>query len=431
MEGSGLPVRFGTLAGLLGLVAVLVGLSVPAGAASRDDGVASTDTRIPGHYVVVLEDWIDRPGDVARAQTDEYDGRLGFVYRYALKGYSAELPPGAAQALRSDPRVKSVTPDREGKLGAQTNPTGVKRVFAIANTKLAINEKADVTIDADIAILDTGVEKEHPDLKVSGIVDCMSAPCTEGAGAPSGSHGTHVAGTAAAIDDANGVVGVAPGARIWSVKVSTATSATEAALIAGVDWVTSKASTIEVANMSIWCKCSLAMLEAAIKKTVEKGVVFVTIAGNDGEEAKNISPAKNPDAITVGAIADYDGAPGGKSTTPPCSLTDYEKEWEAEKDDTWANLSSWGPVVDIVAPGICIYSTVTGKGYGYNWGTSMAAPHVAGAAAILAAQSNPNSKADVEKIRNTILEQGNKEWTAEHEGEQQPLLDVSNESVFK
>jgi subtilisin family serine protease len=413
---------------LAGLAASLIALCVSIGAAPRaDSAVAAGDTRIPGHYVVALQDSVRHPGDIARAQTSAHDGRLGFVYRYALRGYSAELSDEAVEALRGDPRVKSVTPDQRLQPGVQKNPDGVKRVFAIANAKLAINEKADVTIDADIAVLDTGVEKEHPDLKVSEVVECLTPPCTEGKSTPSGSHGTHVAGTAAAVDNTEGVVGVAPGARIWSVKISTATEGTEAAAIAGVDWVTSKNTVIEVANMSMWCECALPNLESAIEKLVKNGVVFVTIAGNNGKlEAKEISPAKNPDAITVGAIADFDGKAGGLNETPPCTLN-----YEGEKDDTWANFSSWGSVVDIVAPGVCVYSTVTGKTYNYDSGTSMAAPHVAGAAAIIASKSNPATKADVEAIRKTILEKGNKGWTVEHGGEQQPLLDVSNETVFK
>lgn len=133
--------------------------------------------------------------------------------------------------------------------------------------------------------------------------------------------------------------------------------------------------------------------------------------------------------ITVGAIADFDGGPGGEGE-PPCNLEEYEAEWGAEKDDTFANLSNWGSVVDIVAPGVCINSTLPGEAYGYDWGTSMAAPHVAGAAAMLASKANPENATDVKNIGETILKEGNSEWTAEHEGPQQPLLDISNEAVF-
>jgi subtilisin family serine protease len=421
------------------LACQLAWLPALASAAPKDDGPGVNGTVIPNHYIVVLEDSVDDPGSVARAQAAAHGGRVGFVYRYALKGYSAILGKGAVEALRNDPRVKYVTPDSVGEAGAQSTPTGVKRVFASKNKNLAINEENDVWVNADVAVIDSGVDFNHPDLNPTYTMDCVPPKeelikkCVEGNGTDPAGHGTHVAGTIGAIDNNFGVVGVAPGVRISSVRVVNSKEKTaESWVAAGIDWVTSKSEFFEVANASLWCpKCNWTVAEKAIEGAVEAGVVFVTIAGNDGElEAKEISPARSPDAITVGAIADYDGLAGGLSEAPPCDLTFYEILFGAEKDDTWANLSSWGPVVDIVAPGVCINSTLPGEAYGYKYGTSMAAPHVAGAAAILAATENPENREDVEEIRETLEETGNFEWTAEHEGPQQPLLDLSDEKIF-
>jgi subtilisin family serine protease len=425
--------RLGSLAGLTALIALLAAFSAPAHSTPADAVDSESDTLIPGHYIVVLEDSVDRPGEVARAQTSANDGRLGFVYSHALNGYSAELSDAAVQALRNDPRVKYVTPDRRVQADAQTIPTGFKRVFALANKKLVINEVNDAAVNADVAVLDTGIDSKHADLNVLKLTDCMGEKCVEGKGEDDNSHGTHVAGSLGAIDNTVGVVGVALGVRLWGVKVLDKNGeGTQATVTAGVDWVTSKAKDIEVANLSLGCECSQPTLEEAIKNSVAKGVVYVVAAGNEAANAEKFSPAKNPAAITVGAIADYDGEPGAKSEVPPCNLTKYKEEWGVEKDDSFANFSNWGSVVDIVAPGVCIRSTVPGGGYAIEgwWGTSMAAPHVAGAAAMLAGVSNPETKADVEAIGKTILEKGNKNWTAEHEGAQQPLLDISNETVF-
>ncbi len=440
MKASLSPPRLSWLVGFAALAFSLVLLCSPVGAAPEGDDVAEPDTRIPGHYIVVLKDSVEHPGEVASAQVDDLGGRVGFVYRYALKGYSAVLGREAVQALRSDPRVKYVTPDSVGEGGAQSTPTGIKRVFASANENLAINEKNDVWVNADVAILDTGVDFSHPDLNPTYSMDCIPPEeepeveeCEKGNGTDPLGHGTHVAGTVGAIDNDFGVVGVAPGVRIASVRVISGNNVVwQSWLVAGIDWVTSKADFFEVANASLWCKeCTWSAAGEAIEGAVEAGVVFVTIAGNNGKlEAKENAPAKVPDAITVGAIADLDGAPGGEGEAPLCDLEQYEEDWGAEEDDTWANISSWGTAVDVVAPGVCINSTLPGEAYGYSYGTSMAAPHVAGAAAILAATANPENRPDVEEIGETIEETGNLEWGAEHEGPQQPLLDVSDEEVF-
>ncbi len=418
---------------LAALLALLVALAVwaPGSPASDDAG-----------YIVVLRESAGDPGSFARARIDQQGGSLGFVYRAALSGYSATLPAAEAEALRQDPRVKAVRPNDKVVIpAAQTIPTGVKRVFASTNAALQIDEKANKVVNADVAVIDTGVET-HPDLTVTERTYCneteKKVACTNGTGGDTNGHGTHVAGTIAAIDNTEGVVGVAPGARIWSVKVLDP-SATEAELVAGVNWVTERAEKIEVANMSIGCEklpCLLPTMGEAISKSVEKGVVYVVAAGNNAGNAKESTFGTNPDVITVSALADYDGISGGKAEalwTPGCSATkEKETEEKVGSDDTLATFSNFGKDIEIAAPGVCIYSTLPGKAYGYLSGTSMAAPHVAGAAAIRASISNPNSKADVEAIRKTILSAGNLNWTdTSGDGVKEPLLDVSNEELFK
>jgi subtilisin family serine protease len=416
------------------LLALLVSLvALAPGSAATDDA----------RYIVVLEESAGDPGAFARTQIGQSGGRLGFVYRAALSGYSATLPAGAAAALRRNPHVKAVRLDDKVVVPAvQTIPTGIKRVFASTNKALQIDEKANKVVDADVAVIDTGVDNTHPDLKVPERTYCNETggktTCTNGTGSDTNGHGTHVAGTIAAIDNTEGVVGVAPGARIWSVKVLDPT-ATEAELVASVNWVTEQAEKIEVANMSIGCEtlpCSLPTMGEAITKSVEKGVVYVVAAGNNAGNAEKSTFGTNPDVITVSALADYDGIAGAKAEalwTPSCTAEKVkEKEEKVGADDTLATFSNFGKDIEIAAPGVCIYSTLPGNTYGYSSGTSMAAPHVAGAAAILASISNPNTKKDVETIRKTLVEAGNLNWKdTSGDGIQERLLDVSNETTFK
>ncbi|HET9591993.1 MAG TPA: S8 family serine peptidase [Solirubrobacterales bacterium] len=401
---------------------------------------ASDNSIIPGHYVVTLNPSVAHPGVVGRRQAGAYGGKVEGVYRLVLNGYAAELPRSAVVALHRDPRVVSVTPDHrvellEEEVGIETEnnegvelleattPTGINRVFAPANKALDIDKTDDLRANVDVAVIDTGIDFEHPDLNVAGRVNCETATCLANSGTDGNSHGTHVAGTIAALDNGEGVVGVAPGAKLWAVKVlANSGFGSESAVIAGVEWVTSHASEIEIANMSLGCFCTMTKLEEAINKSVEAGVVYVVAAGNSNLDAKNFSPAKNANVITVSAINDYDGKSGGSSSF---TCANYGS------DDQKASYSNYGAGVDLAAPGSCILSTEPGNKYGYKSGTSMASPHVAGAAAILAAEQNPNSKADVEAIRTKLVNAGNKGWTdTSGDGVQEPLLDVSSETTF-
>ncbi|HEX5375595.1 MAG TPA: S8 family serine peptidase [Solirubrobacterales bacterium] len=403
-------------------------------------GAANARTADRGRYIVVLKESVDHPGTVAEAQMERRDGNLSAVYRHALKGYAATLPRDEVDALRNDPRVAFVTPDHQASIleeeveleteenGAAeileaTLPTGISRIFAPGNEALDIDGEDDLRADVDVAVLDTGIDYEHPDLDVVARTSCVTGTCVNNTGEDGHSHGTHVAGTIGAIDNEEGVVGVAPGARMLAVKVlGDAGTGPESSLVAGVDWVTARAGEIEVANVSFGCPCSMPALEKAINSSVEAGVVYAVAAGNNNGNASSVSPANNSNVITVSAIADYDGQPGEKSS-PTCANNGL--------DDRKYSKSNYGAGIEITAPGVCILSTVPGNNYGYKSGTSMAAPHVAGAAALLAAHNPPNSKADVEGIRETLVKTGNTGWLdTSGDGSLEPLLDVSDESIF-
>lgn len=377
---------------------------------------------VPGRYIVVLEDSVQHPGAVAETQAEQNGSDVGFVYRSVLNGYSVvDLSSEDLASLRRDPRVAYVAPDRKNRLSAQSVPTGIERISATGNPYLDIDGQDDVRINADVAVIDSGIDNTHPDLNVFKRFDCtsediFSASCTENSGIDGVGHGTHVAGTIGAIDNDFGVVGVAPGVRLWSFRVFNdfGGGGFDAWIIAAIEKITSQASSIEVVNMSLGGFGKSAPLETAIKASTEKGVVYVVSAGNESSSAATAFPANSPDVITVSALADYDGKPGS-AQSPTCT------NWG--KDDTLASFSNWGAKVDLAAPGVCVYSTLPGNKYGYNSGTSMAAPHVAGTAAAMASIANPNSKADVEAIRRQLVDGGSLQWTDNSaDTEAEPLL---------
>ena len=264
-------------------------------APSSSSGVTSA---APAPYIVVLDDSAD-----ARALAPVQASRLGFdvghVYTSALQGYSATMSPAVATALEALPSVRWVQPDRRVSIGAQTTPTGINRANADASPTAAING-ADQRVNVDVAVIDTGADLSHPDLNIyrAGAKNCsigaINANDLHG-------HGTHVAGTVGAIDNGNGVVGVAPGARIWPVKVLTdAGSGLNSDVICGIDYVTANASQIEVANMSLGGagtddgNCGNTNQDAmhkAICRSVAAGITYAVAAGNDSEDAANSTPA--------------------------------------------------------------------------------------------------------------------------------------------
>jgi subtilisin len=378
-------------------------------------------------YIIVFKDTVDVHAAVPGLE-QAFGLQTGFVYQHALKGMSAVVPAGRLAALQRDPRVAYVVEDMERSISAQSMPTGIQRIFADKNTAIGINGSDDFRVDVDVAVIDTGVDFQHPDLNVVDGVNCtgriFTAKCVAG-GDDDHYHGTHVAGTIGAIDNEIGVVGVAPGARIWAVKVlDSRGSGYTSWIIAGIDWVALYAATIEVANMSLGGSGFNQAEYDAIQGAVNKGVAFAVSAGNSDADAGNYSPAAFNNVLTVSALADFDGVPGGTGS-PTC---------RTDQDDTLADFSNWGSKVDIAAPGVCILSTypLERGEYGTISGTSMASPHAAGALALLASASKPTNATGVYNLYTQVMNAGNDDWTDDSgDGKQEPLLDVSNTAIFK
>lgn len=396
----------------------LLGAIISAGSAAAQAGPT-------GSYVVVLKPGVANVPATAASIARAHGGTIGFVYEHALRGFSVRVPAQAAGAIARNPLVAYVEADQQFTVSAQTVPTGIQRIFAPGNANIDIDGADDKRVNVDVAVIDTGIDLDHPDLNVVGSTNCVSnspfgASCGSG-GEDGNGHGTHVAGSIAAIDDGNGVVGVAPGARLWAVRVlNNSGSGTTSGVVAGMDWVTARASTIEVANMSLGGGVSQAIDDAA-NGMADAGVAVAVAAGNSDADAATSSPARAQKVLTVSALADFNGAPGG-GAAPTC---------RTDQDDTLADFSNWGSTIEIAAPGVCILSTWLNGGYNTISGTSMASPHAAGGLALLASKGFTRNWTGVSGLYSTLQNTGNFNWTDDSgDGVQEPLLDVSNPTVF-
>ncbi len=374
-----------------------------------------------GKYVVVLKDNASARA-VAAAHAERFGLDVGHVYTSALQGYSATMPASVADRVKASPAVAWVQKDRPVSATAQTTPTGINRANADASPTAKING-TDERVNVDVAVIDTGADLTHPDLNIysAGAKNCSIGAINAN---DLNGHGSHVSGTIGAIDNGAGVVGMAPGARIWPVKVLTdAGSGLNSDVICGIDYVTAHADQIEVANMSLGgsgtddgnCgKSNSDAMHAAICKAVAAGITFVVAAGNDTADASTFTPAAYDEVITVSALADFNGLPGGGAAST-C---------RSDVDDTFADFSNYGADVDIIAPGVCIYSTSKLGGYATLSGTSMASPHVAGAAALYKA-NNPG--ATPAQVKSALQNAGSLDWNNadDHDSTKERLLDAS------
>ena len=408
--------------------AMFLGPVVPSVAHAEGAGAAS--------YIVAL-----RP---AAGDADVFAARqvraLGLTvldsYHSAISGFAASMSPAARAALAADPLVASIEPDRAFHSDGQVVPHGVERVKAELSKTASIDDVDQPRVNVNVAVLDTGIDTSHPDLNVAGGGVCAKSRNYD----DHYGHGTHAAGIIGALDNHVGVVGVAPGANMYGVKVlDDQGNGTTRELLCGIVWDTStrtdsdRHNDIDVANLSLGGtgsddgQCGEGdgdILHQAVCKSVAAGVTYVVAAGNDHEDASHLIPAAYREVITVSALADSDGQPGGKGGSPAC---------RADEDDTLANFSNYGAAVDMIAPGVCIYSTMPvdshnlgdSGGYGTLTGTSFAAPHVAGAAALWISKHRGATPAEV---RRALLAAGNYDWDNrdDPDGHKEPLVDVTS-----
>jgi aqualysin 1 len=281
-----------------------------------------------------------------------------FTYRTALNGFAAYIPAARLEMLRNDPSVASIEQDGVVTIDAQTIPYGIANVAATTNSTLAGNGSGTVS-GATVFIIDTGIAT-HADLNIVGHVNYAGGQNTDCHG-----HGTHVAGTVGAKDDANYVVGVAPGIAVFGVKVLNCQgSGTNSGVIAGMDYVAASTVANKVANMSLGGGFSQAVNDAAANM-VNNNVAVAVAAGNDGADASTKSPASEPSVLTVAAH---------------------------DVNNVNASWSNFGSLIDLSAPGVSILSTSKSGGTTTMSGTSMASPHVAGALGLYRS-NNPSASA--------------------------------------
>ena len=374
---------------------------------------------IPDAYIVKVADGVD-VREASERMARRTGGKVGHIYRKALRGYSIRVPPGVVRAhMRGQEGVLAVEPDLEVELCAQTLPTCVDRIDIDLSDTAKING-VDERIDIDIAIIDTGIDIDHPDLNVVGGARFLTG------GAPTdydddNGHGTEVAGVLAALDNGIGIVGVAPGARLWSIKCFDANRNAGSGILAGIEWVVDNADTIEILNMS-WRGIHQAPFHReAIQNCVAAGVVCFAAAGND---ARNVYgpdeifgtnddtwPAYFPEVAAISCMADSDGQPGGTGGT-----TSYG----GYADDSFAGFSNYstavtptnpvnspGAAIDLLMPGVDIYSTFLNGAYSYDSGTSLSSPLAAGLAALyIAKHGRATNAAEVYAIRQALIDGG-------------------------
>ncbi len=375
-----------------------------------------------------------RNGTDTTAAVDKVRKRQGVTadrnYTRAFRGFAAKLDTNQRHDLLADPNVLAIVPDEVVHL-TQTVPTGVARVGG-AQSDVAAIDGTDQRVDADVAIVDTGISA-HGDLNIGGGYNCSTAD--HDLWRDKNNHGTHVAGTVGALDNAFGVVGVAPGARVWGVKILNDDGyGLISWYICGLDWILAQRDPVdptrplfEAVNMSVTKAgsddgdCGFTVrdpLHQAICRLVASGVTVVAAAANDSHNAAKNIPASYNEVITVSALADTDGKPGGLGGNRCFSWGGYDS------DDTFANFSNYGGDVDLIAPGKCIMSTVPGPGYAYMSGTSMAAPTVTGAVALYK-ESRPN--ATPAEVREALRYLGNLNWktSTDPDSTHEPLLDVA------
>lgn len=441
--------------------------SIPSSGVEEPEPEATAGKRgklkIGKQYVVVLNETAvpDRAVEARRRAAEAARSlRLRPVHSYgaALVGFSAKIPPGRLNALRRNPAVAYVEPVKElsiprpkavgllcSLLGlcdneGQITPWGIHRTGAA--------DHAGDAAGVHVFVIDTGIDSDHRDLQAhvgSGFAatPCLGLDCREDWDDDHG-HGTHVAGTIGALQNDVDVVGMAPGVTLHAVKVMNAAgTGTSADVIAGIDWVTERTAALNaatVANMSLGgvgektgdCTggdfVGADAYHAALCNAKNAGVVFAIAAGNDGADAEGTVPAAYDDAvITVSATTcDVNGQQCASGSDDWTSWSNW-----GDESASWTSFSS-APVA-VAAPGDGILSTKYGGGTTTMSGTSMASPHLAGAAALaLAAHPQAADGSAFTNIRNLLLETAEEttSWrNTSGNPHQEPFVDVRSFSA--
>ncbi|MFF5702191.1 S8 family serine peptidase [Streptomyces sp. NPDC012794] len=356
------------------VVALALGAAaaLPASAADGPQGVienAGAPGAVAGSYIVTLEDSAARStADSGKAVAKRYGAKIDRVYSAALNGYSVEVSEAQARKLAADPAVRSVVQNRTFTVDAtQPSPPswGLDRIDQRAlplDQSYTYPDKAGEGVTA--YIIDTGVRKTHQDFG-GRAVDGYDAIDNDNTAQDGHGHGTHVAGTVG-----GGAYGVAKKVKIVGVRVlNNQGSGTTAQVVAGIDWVTRNAVKPAVANMSLGGGADSA-LDTAVRNSIAAGITYAVAAGNESTDASTKSPARVAEAITVGATTNTDAK---------------------------ASYSNYGSVLDVFAPGSSITSTWGTGDTATNTisGTSMASPHVAGAAALYLSQNPASTPAQI------------------------------------
>ncbi|MEU5955373.1 S8 family peptidase [Streptomyces sp. NPDC047525] len=355
--------------------AVLSAITLPAHAAPADAPLgeilgAGEPGSISGSYIVTLKGGTSAPSDTGKDIAAKYGADISHTYSTALNGYAVKAGSAQAKKLAGDSRVATVVQDSIVSLDhTQKNPPswGLDRIDQKGlplDKSYTSPESAGQGVTA--YVIDTGVRTTHKDFggRASSGWDFIDNDATAQDG---NGHGTHVSATVAGESH-----GVAKKADVVGVRVlDDAGSGTTAQVIAGIDWVTKNAKKPAVANLSLGGTAN-AQLDAAVRNSIASGVTYTVAAGNDGLPAFLFSPARVKEAVTVGA-------------------TDVK--------DAKASFSNWGGSLDLFAPGVGITSAWNTDDAATDTisGTSMASPHVAGAAALYLADHPSATPAEVSK----------------------------------
>ncbi|MGX7669078.1 S8 family peptidase [Plantactinospora sp. DSM 117369] len=345
-------------------LAMIAAAAVPAAAAPPEApvrGVGAANA-VADSYIVVFKDTAVARASVsttARGLIGKHGGKVGRTYSAALRGFEISASAQAARRIAADPSVAYVEQNKTYQIsGTQPNPPswGLDRIDQRNRPLDSSYTYPNTASNVNAYVIDTGIRFSHNDFggrAVSGF-DAVDG----GAADDCNGHGTHVAGTVGGTS-----YGVAKAARIYGVRVLNCSGqGTTAQVVAGMDWVTANAVRPAVANMSLGGAADSA-IDTAVNNSINAGITYVVAAGNGNvlgvrQNACNYSPARVPNAITVGATQNNDAA---------------------------ASFSNFGTCVDILGPGVGITSAWSTGDTATNTisGTSMASPHVAGAAAMV------------------------------------------------